>query len=139
MKTTIELPDDLLIAAKKTGHRDGDRVPIRAWRPAGPAVAGHLLWPYNMPMAKMTIRSTFALDPETVKTLERISRKWGVSKSEALRRAVRSAAPEGVGAAVEPLAALDALQKAMKLSPAKAGRWIREIRRERRSIGRLAK
>ena len=36
-------------------------------------------------MAKMTIRSTFALDPETVAALERLADKWEVSKSAALR------------------------------------------------------
>ena len=39
-------------------------------------------------MAKMTIRSTFALDRETVENLERLAKKWGVSKSEALRRMI---------------------------------------------------
>ena len=83
----------------------------------------------------MTIRSTFALDPETVRDLEKISKKWGVSKSEALRRAIRRSAPAGAGAPSDPLAALDALQKSVKLSPARARRWVREARRERRSIG----
>jgi len=43
-------------------------------------------------MAVTTIKSTYALDVETVRELEEMARAWKVSKSEALRRAIRSAA-----------------------------------------------
>jgi len=43
-------------------------------------------------MARMTIRSTYALDVETVRALERMARRLGISKSEALRRAIQGAA-----------------------------------------------
>ena len=33
-------------------------------------------------MAKKTIRTTFALDPETVEDLDRLAERWQVSKSE---------------------------------------------------------
>ena len=36
-------------------------------------------------MATTTIKATYSLDPETVRLLERVSRRWGVSKSEARR------------------------------------------------------
>ena len=55
-------------------------------------------------MAITTIRSTYALDVETMQVLERIAHRWKVSKSEALRRAIRAA--EGQ----KPPAADDALQ-----------------------------
>ncbi len=42
-------------------------------------------------MATMYIRSTFALDEPTAHGLTQLARKWGVSKSEALRRAVARA------------------------------------------------
>jgi len=42
-------------------------------------------------MATMTIRTTVAFDPATVARWERLAQKWGVSKSEALRRALESA------------------------------------------------
>jgi len=35
----------------------------------------------------MTIRTTVAFDPATVAHWERLTKRWGVSKSEALRRA----------------------------------------------------
>jgi Arc/MetJ-type ribon-helix-helix transcriptional regulator len=82
-------------------------------------------------MAKMTVRSTYALDPESVRRLERISRRWGVSKSEALRRAIRRLSPDENGDGGDALAALTELQRSLKLTPAKAERWIRDVRRER--------
>jgi hypothetical protein len=39
-------------------------------------------------MAKMTVRSTFALDPETVEALDRLAGCWGVSNSEVLSRVI---------------------------------------------------
>jgi translation initiation factor 2B subunit (eIF-2B alpha/beta/delta family) len=83
-------------------------------------------------MATTSIKSTYALDVETVRTLERMARSWKVSKSEALRRAIRAA-----GQDLQPeepaIAALDALQRRLRLTPAKAEGWMRAARRERRA------
>ncbi len=84
----------------------------------------------------MTIRSTYALDPDTVRRLERISRQWGVSKSEALRRAIRRLTPDDEGEGGQALAALTQLQRALKLTRASADRWVRDVRRERASFPR---
>lgn len=81
-------------------------------------------------MAIMTIRSTYALDPETVRTLENLAKRWGVSKSEALRRSIRASAatrPRHSGA----LQVLDDLQHSLGLSNAAASRWIKRVREER--------
>ena len=83
-------------------------------------------------MAKMTVRSTFALDLETVDALDRLARKWQVSKSEALRRMVGVAsAVEEVDGATDALAALDKLQELLDLDEEKADAWVRRIRAER--------
>jgi Ribbon-helix-helix protein, copG family len=82
-------------------------------------------------MATTTIRSTYALDVETVHTLERRARLWNVSKSEALRRAIRAAAAEHAPETNERLEALDRLQARVKLTPARARTWIRRARAER--------
>jgi len=83
-------------------------------------------------MAKMTVRSTFALDPETVDALDRLARKWQVSKSEALRRMVGVAsAVEEVDAGTDALAALDQLQGLLGLDEEKADAWVRRIRAQR--------
>ena len=42
-------------------------------------------------MATMTIRTSVAFDPATVSRWQRLAKRWGVSKSEALRRALEAA------------------------------------------------
>jgi predicted transcriptional regulator len=87
-------------------------------------------------MAKMTIRSTFALDPETVGELGRLAERWQVSKSEVVRRIVHTAAViDETDAAHDALAALDELQKRLALTEEQADEWIRQIRAEREASG----
>lgn len=83
-------------------------------------------------MATPTIRSTYALDAETVRTLARIARRWKVSKSEALRRAIRAAAHQR-GQGQDALATLSALQRSVGLSREGARSWARQARDERRA------
>ncbi len=78
------------------------------------------------------IRGAYSLDAETVRDLEQMASHWGVSKSEALRRAIRTTA-QTLPSAASPLEALDELQRALKLSPAKAEAWSRRVRAERRA------
>lgn len=78
----------------------------------------------------MTIKSTYALDAESVRALEHLARRWKVSKSEALRRAIRAAAGEAPHAD-EALDALDRLQRSLRLTPARARSWVRAVRAER--------
>src|SRR5215813_3848270 len=63
-------------------------------------------------MATTVVRSTYALDVETVRALERIAQAWRTSKSEALRRVIRAAAGEAVPES-DPLKALDGLQRTL--------------------------
>ncbi|MCI0546463.1 MAG: ribbon-helix-helix protein, CopG family [Candidatus Rokubacteria bacterium] len=82
-------------------------------------------------MAITTIRSTYALDVETVRALERMAQRWKVSKSEALRRAIRAAAAAPAPLRGEALHALDRLQRALALTPAQARAWAARTRTER--------
>jgi predicted transcriptional regulator len=83
-------------------------------------------------MAKMTVRSTFALDPETVEALDGLAGRWAVSKSEVLRRVIRIAsAVEEVDASSKALAALDELQAQLGLDVEGAEAWVRNVRLER--------
>ena len=91
-----------------------------------------LIWPYNKHMAIPMIKGTYSLDVETVRDLEQMASHWGVSKSEALRRAIRTTA-QTLPSAASPLDALDELQRALNLSPAKAQAWSRRVRTERRA------
>jgi hypothetical protein len=84
-------------------------------------------------MAITTIKSTYALDVETVRALEGMAQRWKVSKSEALRRAIRAAAGEEPFGANETLAALDRLQRSLGLTPDRARTWARQTRAERRA------
>jgi len=87
-------------------------------------------------MATMTVRATYALDPQTVSTLERLAKQWSVSKSEAIRRAVRDAAGRQ-GGANERLEALKQLQASVSLSADQTRRWENRVKAERRSTGEL--
>lgn len=84
-------------------------------------------------MATPTIKSTYTLDVDTIRALEDMARRWGVSKSEALRRAVRSAASKAGAEGRDPLQALDRLQKSLRLTSGKAREWTRDVQKERRA------
>lgn len=87
-------------------------------------------------MAKMTIRTTFALDPETVTALDHLAQRWSVSKSEVVRRIVHTAAViEEADAASDAMAALEELQERLALTEEQADAWIQEIRAERKANG----
>jgi gamma-glutamylcysteine synthetase len=83
-------------------------------------------------MATPTIKSTYVMDIATVRALERIARRWKVSKSEALRRAIHASAEQRPEDG-DPLLALDQLQLSLKLTPARARAWARAVRVERRA------
>lgn len=90
------------------------------------------------------IKATYTLDPETVGALEAMARRLGVSKSEALRRAIRLAErTERVGRGnradeADPrLAALDRLQKQLALTPEAVEAWVRESRQLRKDSDRV--
>lgn len=86
-------------------------------------------------MAIPKVKSTYSMDPETVRLLHGLARRWNVSKSEALRRAIHAAA-EAEPAARGPLAALEAAQRSMGLGPKHAARWQKSARAERRASSR---
>lgn len=84
-------------------------------------------------MAATKIKCTYSLDVETVRTLEALASRWNVSKSEVLRRAVRTAAAEDRGGAAGPLAALRQLQADVLEDGVDIERWVRDVRAERRA------
>ena len=94
-------------------------------------------------MATMTIRTTVAFDPATAARLERLAKRWGVSKSETLRRALEQAdqAPLANGdappdfSAMSPLQILDWL--ARNPQPPIPGGWGDAPHRELREMREL--
>jgi hypothetical protein len=53
-------------------------------------------------MATMSVRSTYALDPETAELISRLAVNWGVSRAEVIRRSVRIAAEQQDAATLTP-------------------------------------
>ena len=90
-------------------------------------------------MATMTIKSTYSLDVGTVRTLEGLARRWNVSKSEALRRAIRSEAERQPSRADARLQALRALQASVAARGVDLDGWERQTKEIRSaSFPRLA-
>ncbi len=87
-------------------------------------------------MATITIKSTYALDVESVRALEDLARRWGVSKSAALRRAIRSEASRQPVKGGEALAALDQLQASLRSRNVDLEQWALDVESERRAAGR---
>lgn len=94
-------------------------------------------------MATMTVRTTVAFDPATAARLERLAKRWGVSKSEALRRALEkaeaaSSAPPASSAptdddiaAMTPREAFDWLKANSTHPPGWSENFRRELREAR--------
>jgi predicted DNA-binding protein len=82
-------------------------------------------------MARISVKSTYSLDVDTIRRLERVAARWSVSKSEVLRRAIEAVDRDEMAGTPLPLEALQQLQNTLKLTPRQAVNWSREIRRER--------
>ncbi|MDQ2665458.1 MAG: ribbon-helix-helix protein, CopG family [Gemmatimonadota bacterium] len=87
-------------------------------------------------MATPRIKATYSLDADTVRRLEKLAEIWDTSKSEALRRAIRSCDVQSDALLTEDDArgkqdAFRALQKSMNISKEAAEEWARQVREER--------
>ena len=90
-------------------------------------------------MATMTIRTTVAFDPATAQRLERLAKRWGLSKSETLRRVLEAAErdlapetkPKSDFAKMTAREALEWLHSNSPHPPGTGNRWSREIRQQR--------
>ena len=85
----------------------------------------------------MTVRTTVAFDLATAQRLERLAKRWGISKSETLRRALEAAEknlPNDQGSdfsKMNPQQALEWLHSNPMHPPGTGNRWSKEIRRQR--------
>lgn len=84
-------------------------------------------------MATPRIKATYSLDVESVRDLERMAKRLKVSKSEALRRAIRLAAETEAPASEERLEALDKLQVSVAQSGIDLESWAEEVDELRKS------
>lgn len=87
-------------------------------------------------MAVTSVKATYSLDVETVGKLEELARRWNVSKSEALRRAIRAAAKLTPPQAEVAIRALDELQLSLDMNTECARKWEKTTRVERRASSR---
>lgn len=90
-------------------------------------------------MAKMTIRSTYSFDVETVQKLDRLAEHWNTSKSEALRRSIDRVAGQTLRNCEDAIAALEELQRQVAESGIDVEKWVEESRKMRQesSLHRL--
>ena len=84
-------------------------------------------------MATLTIKSTLALDVGTACALEGLAHRWNVSKSEALRRAIRSEAARQPAATDARMDALRELQNSIAARGVDLTAWERDAREIRRT------
>ena len=92
--------------------------------------------PYSFTMAVTSIKSTYSLDVESVRTLETLAKRWSVSKSEVLRRAIRIAAKEDAPTRNAALDALDRLQSSLRERNVDTTQCASDLKDERRAAGR---
>jgi len=72
------------------------------------------------------------LDASTAQLLEQLARAWGVSKEEAVKRAVTQAEAAPPVKSSERLQAFRELQRRLQLTPEKAAAWQAAVRDARR-------
>jgi hypothetical protein len=73
------------------------------------------------------------MDSATAELLEQLARAWGVSKEEAVKRAVAQAeAAPASATSSDRLQAFKELQRHLQLTPEKAAAWQSSVRASRR-------
>lgn len=85
------------------------------------------------------IKATYSLDAETIKFIDRLARRWKMSKSEVVRRVVRGAVTDHRPIADDPEAWIERfreLQRLFELSESRFDEWQRENRAMRRASSR---
>ena len=84
---------------------------------------------HTLSMAITSVRSTYSLDVETMRRIDNLARRWDVSKSEVLRRAVKMADDQTAGA--ERVELLRELQRRASLTAEQVEAWVADVRAER--------
>jgi hypothetical protein len=88
-------------------------------------------------MAVTVNKVTYSLKPETVNRVEELAVKWGVPKSEVIRRAIDQVARgERLTPKLTPLQALNELQTFAGIPQKQAEKFNREVRDSRRASSR---
>jgi hypothetical protein len=73
------------------------------------------------------------IDPGTLRILDLLAARWGVTREAAVKRAVAQAAPESGGSSSDvKMEALKELQRNLAITPEKAEAWQLSVREGRR-------
>jgi predicted transcriptional regulator len=90
---------------------------------------------YHMTYANSLTRTSMALDDGTLRALSDLAKKWGVSKAEVMRRAVRRAKEDADREQKQPkpIEALDWLHAGGGLSVREAEEFREELHAERQA------
>lgn len=88
---------------------------------------------HNYGMSYSKQRTSFALDPETMKRLQLLAGRWGVSQAEVVRRSVRQAADADRSDSEGLVARLAAYQHGGRLVAEEADAYLRQVDADRRS------
>jgi hypothetical protein len=89
-------------------------------------------------MAITHVKVTYSVQPQTASRVQELSTRWGVPKSEVIRRAIDQASrQEMVSPRLTPMQALTRLMATPStMTAAEAKRFAREVRLSRRASGR---
>ena len=86
-------------------------------------------------MAVPKIKVTYSLDVDSVRALEDLAHQWGVSKSEAVRRAIHREARRRPKRVAATLQALDKLQASVRATGIDLDQWHQDLKAERQLSG----
>ena len=82
-------------------------------------------------MTTPNMTNTFALDDDSARAPGALANRWNVSKSEALRRAIRAVAGQQNPSPNDALVALEQLQTSLATRGVDLAQWAQEVRAER--------
>jgi hypothetical protein len=78
-------------------------------------------------------KSSYSLDPASIDKIANLAKRWRVSKTEVVRRALQMASEHEIAASPEAkIALLHRLQKEFREAGVDFARWKRDIKRGRR-------
>ena len=78
-------------------------------------------------------KSTYSLDSASIDKIDHLAKRWHVSKTEVVRRALRMASEHEIAASPEAkIAILHKLQKEFREAGVDFARWKRDTKRGRR-------
>jgi len=91
-------------------------------------------------MKHTVLRGTFSLDAATLMDIAQLAARWGVGKSEVIRRSVRVASEHSSELFPDrssPKEALRQLQKDFPLTPKGRAAWKESVLKERMAVARM--